>query len=244
MIAVNGEEKIFQRTSPKEACHMLEGDKEMKILCVVPCLPEDFNPKTLFSILTQTVPVDMIVFLPKRVQGKTIGEKLSKVLNEGLSHIKLEDFDYILRVDCDTVLPSNFIEENLKNKPDLCGNAGHAMLIKVEAFKKAMNCRFHPLNDDSYTTYKFMQLGYNVQKWKVKPQHKKRLHNPLIAAGRGINMYRLGYEPIHVLLSWRHDIRRIFAIFGYFYALLKREKKFDVAHFVWKKQVKRILQLF
>ncbi|MCD6241922.1 hypothetical protein J7K27_10525 [Candidatus Bathyarchaeota archaeon] len=216
----------------------------MKILCVVPCLPEDFNPKMLFSILNQTVPVDMIVLLPKKVEGRTIAEKVSKVLNEALSHIKIEDFDYILRVDCDTVIPPNFIEENLKGEPDLCGQSGHAMLIKVEAFKKAMNLRLHPQSDDGYLTKKFMMLGLNVQKWKVKPIHKKRLHSPIEMFRRGILRYKYGHEPFHILFDWRHDIRNIFAIFGYFYALLKREKKFDVADYVWHKQVRRLLQLF
>lgn len=215
----------------------------MKILCIIPCLPEDFNSKSLISILNQTVPVDMIVLLPKRVKGKTIGEKLSKVLNEGLSRIKLEDFDYILRIDSDTVIPANFLEENLKDKPDLCGKAGHAMLIKVEAFRKAMNCRFHPENDDSYTRYKFMQLGFKVTDWRVKPLHKKRLHSPIIALRRGINMYRLGYEPVHVFLSLRYNIRNFFAIFGYLLALLKQEQKFDVANFVWWSQIKKLMKI-
>lgn len=52
------------------------------------------------------------------MEGKTVAERVSKVLNEGLSHIRLEDFDYLLRVDGDVVLLHNFLEENLKGKPD------------------------------------------------------------------------------------------------------------------------------
>jgi len=216
----------------------------MKILCVMPCLPEDFNYKSLISILRQTVPVDMIVLLPRRVQGRTIGEKVSKVLNEGLNSIKLEDFDYILRVDCETVLPPNFIEENLKGEPDLCGESGHAMLLKVKSFKKAMNCRFHPRSDDSYTMRKFGMLGLKVDKWHVRPIHKRRIHSIKEQFMRGILRYRIGYTPIHILLMCRHDIRRIFGVFGYFYALLKRMPKFDVANYTWNQQIRRLKQLF
>jgi len=216
----------------------------MKILCVMPCLPEDFNPRSLISVLNQTIPVDMVILLPKKVQGRGIDEKMSKVLNEGLSHIKLEDFDYILRVDSDTVIPKNFLERNLKGEPDLCGKAGHAMLIKIKSFEKALNCTFHPENDDSYTIYKFMQLGFKVDGWKVKPIHKKRLGTPLKYVERGKKMYRLGYSPFHAIYSFRYNFRNIFAIFGYFAALLKREKKFDVADFVWNKQVRKLLKMF
>ena len=141
----------------------------MKVLCVIPSVPSHLNSATVSSILQQTYPVDMILILPRKVEGKTVAERVSKVLNEGLSHVRLEDFDYLLRVDGDVVLPHNFLEENLKGKPDLCGGARHAMLIKVSPFLKLMNGKFHPKSDDSYTVYKFMKEGCRIKKRKVQP---------------------------------------------------------------------------
>lgn len=228
-----------------------------KILCVIPSLPEDLNPQCVKSVLAQSYPVDMVVILPRKHQAKLLGAKLSKVLNEGFSHIKLEGFDYVLRVDGDVILPCNFLEENLKDNPDLCGGAGYAMLIKVKPFLEVMNGKFHLLSDDSYTSYKFMKEDCKVVKLRVEPillkqrglhygtsYFSKPSHHDLTRFfNRGKTMYRLGYEPFHVLGMLRFTIWNIFAVFGYFTVLVKREEKLDVADFVWYKQVRRLLSL-
>ncbi|MHA1834850.1 MAG: hypothetical protein ACTSV7_12790 [Candidatus Baldrarchaeia archaeon] len=218
-----------------------------KILCVIPSLPEDLSSLTLKSVLKQSIPIEMLVVLPKKVRGKNVSAKVSKVLNESLQHIKIEHFDYILRVDGEVVLPPNFLEEALKEKPDLYGAAGYAMLIKVGPFLKVMKGRFHPESDDSYTCYKFMQSGCKfIRRYKVRPillRKPGRHHGVRYYINRGEIMYKVGYEPFHVLISFRWDLWNIFAVFGYFMALLKRERKFDVAKFVWGKQVKRLFHL-
>jgi len=53
-----------------------------------------------------------------------------------LEHVNLEDYDYLLRVDADIILPKRFIEENLKAEADYVGKAGYCMLIKVSPFLK------------------------------------------------------------------------------------------------------------
>lgn len=216
-----------------------------KILCVIPSLPSDFSFATLRSIFQQTIPVDMIVILPRKAEGISVSEKVSKVLNEGFSRLKLEDFDYILRLDGDVVVPANFLEENLKGTPDESGGAGYEMLIKVEPFMKLMNGKLHPKSDDSYIVYKFMQKGLKVVKNKVnavllRPAGKH--HGTTYFFHRGKQMYKLGYEPIHVLAGFRWELRNLFAIFGFLIALLKREHKYDVADFVWHKQIRRLLR--
>jgi len=214
-----------------------------KILCVVPSLPRDFNLSTLKTILQQTLPIDMIVVLLKKMEGKTVAEKVSKALNDGLSHLHLKDFDYLLRVDSDTVIPPNFLEENLKGEPDLCGGAGYAMIIKVSTFERVMEGRFHPLSDDSYTSYKFMEKNCRVSKHRVKPKLLRRSgssHGVMYFLNRGKAMFKHGYEPFHVLSSFRWEWKNIVCLFGYVLALLKNERKFDTASFVWHKQVRRL----
>jgi hypothetical protein len=217
-----------------------------KILCVIPSLPSDFNLATLRSILQQTIPVDMIVILPRKAEGISVGEKVSKVLNEGFSYIKLENFDYILRLDGDVVVPANFLEENLKGKPDKSGSAGYEMLIKVKPFMELMNGKLHPKSDDSYIGYKFMQKGLKVVKNQVNAvllRQAGKHHGTKYFFNRGKEMYKLGYEPIHVLTSLRWELWNLFAIFGFFVALLKQEEKYDVADFVWHKQLRRLFSL-
>lgn len=82
-----------------------------------------------------------------------------------------------------------------------------------------------------------MQYGTS---YSSKPSH----HNLKHFFNRGKSMYKLGYEPFHMLGSIRFTFWDIFAIFGYFAVLMKREKKFGVADFVWRKQVRRLLSLF
>lgn len=248
----NNVKNVSNNTNPRRAL------TAHRILCVVPSLPEDLKFSAIKSILNQTHDVEMLVIFPKRAHGVTVSEKVSAILNEGLSHIKLENFDYILRVDGDTVLPPNFLEENLKDMPDLCGGSGYAMLINTSTFQRVMNSRFHPKSDDSYTSYKFMKENCRITKYRVEPiltrqrglHHgtsyfsKPKHHNISYFFNRGKGMYRFGYEPFHVFGRLRHSFWNLFALFGYFIALITREEKLDVADFVWHKQVRRLLNYF
>ena len=110
----------------------------MKILCLVPSLPEDLKLECRQGILSQTIPVTRTLFIFNRMNGGTLASRVSFALNRGLDKINLTEYDYILRVDSDTVLAPDFIEHNLKGLPDLAGNGGYAMLIKVKPFLELM----------------------------------------------------------------------------------------------------------
>jgi hypothetical protein len=55
-----------------------------------------------------------------------------------------------------------------------------------------------------------------------------------------MEMYKLGYEPLHVVETLRRDLRNVFAILGYVVAALKTER-YDVAGWVFRAQLKRLL---
>ena len=214
-----------------------------RILCMVPSLPKDLNAQCVSSILAQTVPIEMLVILSKKVEAGTLAERVSFILNEALSHIRIEDFDYILRVDGDTVLPTDFLEECLKEEPDLYGDWGYAMLIKAQPFLKLMNGKFHPESDDSYIIHKFIAEKQKVFHRQIKPvQIRKRPHdmNDLLACGE--IYYKLGYEPFHVLsfLGNRRLKEMLLVVIGYFNALVRREHKFDIASYVWRHQTRKL----
>lgn len=65
-----------------------------------------------------------------------LGKRVVAAINYALSKVHLKEFDYLLRVDADTILPDRFIEENLKVDADCVGKAGYAMLLKVDCFIK------------------------------------------------------------------------------------------------------------
>lgn len=214
----------------------------------MPSLPENLEAETVQSILAQTVPVEMLAFLPKKVNKPTINDRITQVLNDGLTRFHLEEFDYLLRVDGDTILPSNFIEENLTLNADLCGKTGCAMLIKMSTFRRVMQGRFSTISDDTYLGLKFMMYGAVVKDWKVRAKHESKTNPIDDYIFRGKTLYRLGYEPIHVihgcLLSLKcWTPKNFFTILVYFKCALNRMPKSDVADFVWRYQVKRLLRM-
>jgi hypothetical protein len=221
-----------------------------RVLCVVPSLPENLKTETIRSILNQTYPIEMLVFLPKKVNEPRIIARVTKVLNDGLSHLRLENFDYLLRIDGDTVIPRNFLEENIREQADCCGRTGNAMLIKVSTFLRLMGGRLNPLSDDAYLGLKFMAEGASVISWKVKASHQSIVHSGLDDyLYRGKVYYMLGYEPIHfVLVHLIHaqamSLKDVVSVYAYFFAAVRRTKKLDVADYVWRYQVKRLFENF
>lgn len=148
-------------------------------------------------------------------------------------------------MDADTVLPERFIEENLKLNADYVGKAGYAMLLKMSCFLRIFKGQFAEVGaEDSYIGLKLLSQGCNVLSWALPPKIKRRSgahHTWRYYFTRGIEMYKLGYEPVHVAEVVRHDIRNIFTILGYFTAMIKRPKRYDFAGWVFRAQLKRLL---
>ncbi|MEM1659906.1 MAG: hypothetical protein QXR17_01995 [Candidatus Bathyarchaeia archaeon] len=80
--------------------------------------------------------------------------------------------------------------------------------------------------------------------WTLPPKVKRRSgahHTWKYYFTRGIEMYKLGYEPVHVAEVIRHDIRNVFTILGYFAAIIKGLEHYDFAGWVFRAQLKRLL---
>jgi hypothetical protein len=205
-------------------------------------LPEDFNIKCVEAVKNQTVPVSKLLILSKRGSGATLQERVSSVLNEALSQFDLSKFDYVLRVDSDTLLPANFLEANL-GLADAVGD-GFAHLIRVSPFLAVMGGKFNLVSDDSYLNYKFMMHGYSWARCRAEPVVFRRfgVHNGLnYFLVRGRVMWACGFEPLHVLGSFLWDCWNVFAVFGYFAALLSCKPKLDIADFVFYRQSHRLI---
>jgi len=208
-----------------------------RIICLIPALPSEVKLSTLKSIFEQTVPIDYTILLSKKVKEKLrFPVKISLVLNEMLKDIKLENFDYLLRVDTDTVLPPNFIEENLKLDLDALG-WGCAELIKIPPFLKIMGGLFHPEHDDGYVHVKFRQLGLTSSQegYAVKPlcvREPGKHHGSSWYFSQGVLDYQYGWDPAGMLYNAFVVFGLVYApfvIYGYVYGIVHRIKRFDVA---------------
>lgn len=220
---------------------------QRKILAVIPCRQEDRwkLADVVQSIKKQTVAVSRVEVILEKGVGDTLSARVSDVLNKGLKNIDLTEYDYLLRVDSDTLLPENFLEENLKVEPDVMGY-GYAMLIKVEPFLKLMNGKFHPEQDDSYIRFKFFFAGLKSLDYVVPPKLLRdsgKPHGKKYFIDRGVMFYRFGYEPIHVLSKMFIDVHNFWTGIGYLKAVIKKPKKFEFASNVTHLQLKKLRSL-
>ena len=239
----------------------------LKILVLIPTLKDD-PTQTVQSVKRQTMPVSkiMIIVGSKQLYSRLkrselakiaeiiyfrpnmkepLGLRVAKSLNHALSMVKVENYDYILRVDADVKLPRKFIEENMKANADIVGRAGYAMLIKNQTFLQILKGRFPEVPaEDSYMNYKFWASSKKVENWKIYPtllQQSVRKHFWREKFRSGLEAYKLGYEPIHVVARLRlAPLKNTFFCLGYFYALLGHFQKYEFAARIFNFQIKRL----
>jgi len=236
----------------------------MKIVALIPTLDEDANT-TIRSIQNQTVKISRILvavgsrkLYEKVLTAKStgvqyvyaqpdfrqpLGKRVAIALNTILTKVNIREYEYILKVDADVTLPRHFIEENLKENADCLGGSGCAMLIRVTAFLEVFNGKFPEVAaDDTFLGLEFRRRGYSIKGWRVFPiLRKKRPHSYRWYLSRGMEMYKMGYEPLHVLERMREDQRGILYNCGYALAMLKRVKKYDLAPWVFRVQIRRLI---
>ncbi|MEM3678180.1 MAG: glycosyltransferase family A protein [Candidatus Bathyarchaeia archaeon] len=243
------------------------GVMSIRVLAVIPTLADDptetikgvveqtvkvsrilvaVGSKSLYRRLASTNPLDMVEYIYAEPDFRDpLGKRVAAGLNAALSNTRLEDYDYLLRVDADTVLPRRFIEENLKAGADCVGEGGYAMLIKMEPFIKFFNGRFPEVGaEDSYVILKLLSRGCSVKPWALPPRLKRKsgAHHPWrYRFVRGVEMYKLGYEPIHAFEPLLHDFRNLLIALGYFTGLLKKAGRYEFAGWVFRKQLRRLI---
>jgi hypothetical protein len=183
----------------------------------------------------------------------TLIQRIIDAENDGLEHINLKDFDYVLKLDGDTILGRDFLKNNLVDHPDTVG-AGPAFLIKVSPFIEILGGKFYHDSEDPYVRTKFMMAGKKVQAYREAPKYLGphfSLDVPyLINLGR--MYYRLGWTLIHVshTMFWEvpRSIRNIFIVGGYVLACILRPKKMDTFDFIrayqTRSQARHVTKIF
>ncbi|MEM2130552.1 MAG: glycosyltransferase family A protein [Candidatus Bathyarchaeia archaeon] len=249
---------------------------KVRILALIPTLNDD-PTKTVQSILNQSVEVSKIIVViggkelyKKLAQNKLerteyvyvkpdfsqpLGKRVGTAINTALYKVNLNEYDYILKVDSEITLPKDFVEKNIQGMPDFVGSGGAAMLFKTNALLNSLGGKYPEVPaDDTYLASKFLYEGYTVKRWRCYPQSKKREkypHSYKHCLQRGIELYKLGYEPVHVLhypLEFVHDLTiatfsmySFFPVIGYFIATLRRTNRYEFARWIFLMQVRRII---
>lgn len=232
---------------------------EPRILCIIPALACELRKDTILSIANQTVAVSAIVLLTtKAPDGLAFPAKISWVINDYLAHIKLVDYDYLLRVDADTVLPKDFLEQNLKGGYSVQGY-GSAQIIRVKDFIKFMGGRLFTYHDDGYPITKLHQCGCKTTSgyYATKPVLVRVAglhHGASWFVSQGELHYQYGCDVLHEMLDAVFKAKSyhpygVFILFGYFKALFLHRRLFDVAgpirwrHMALYREPKRFLIL-
>jgi len=247
-----------------------------RILALIPTLNDD-PIKTVESILKQSVAVSKIIVivggkeLYKKLMSSSLerteyiyvkpdfsqplGKRVGAAINIALVKGNFKEYDYILKVDAEVTLPRDFVEENLREAPDFVGSGGFAMLFKISSFLKVFGGRYpEVMADDTYLSLYLLYKGYTVKRWRRAPDaavRKKTHHSHRHHFNTGTEVYRLGYEPVHVLLilrgilqdvfKGRIEIARVLPIFGYFSAALRRIERYEFAPWIFRMQVRRLI---
>jgi len=248
----------------------------MKIIAIVHTLRDD-PTETVQSIINQSVQVAKILvvvgskslydklacantgsveyFYLKPNFSQPLGKRVGAAINFAFSKQVLQEYDYILKVDAEVILPADFIKINLTNMPDFIGTGGSAMLFKTYAFLKAVGGKYPEVfADDTYLGSKFLYEGFTYKRWLCDPQFKSRRkghHSYKHELERGVEWYKLGYEPIHVLDYLRQftfqlpkrvlNVDLIFPVIGYFWGAFKNVDRYEIASWIFVMQVRRLL---
>jgi hypothetical protein len=221
---------------------VLKQKKQPRVLCLYVSLPEEISIETLDSIKQQTLQVQKIVMVTEKSNKTFVAARVCEVVNKELDKINLQEYDFILRVDSDVVLPTNFLEANLKTGLDVMG-FGSAQIIRVGPFIKLMNGRLNSVSDDNYIHHKFIANGLTAGQPVIKAI-KKRVSGAPYGNDYFIKMgeiqYRMGIEPLHELGAMKPNAESIFRLFGYFRALLTRKPLLDTAQYIRYRQLATI----
>jgi len=227
-------------TTAAESAHE---DGRTRVLCLVVSLPQRLTRETVWSVIGQSIP-NFTMFLTKKSKLPSLIQRIADAENEGLSHVNLSRFDYILKVDGDTVLGKDFVKNNLIGDPDVVGG-GSAMLIKVSAFNEVMNGKFYAECEDPYIRLKFQMAHKKVRGYRDPPLYVG--NHPLdvrYLVDLGWLHYRLGWTPIHVASKMfkkpPDSLKEIFIVLSYFVACLTRPKKMDTFGFVRTYQIRSL----
>ncbi|MGC9069216.1 MAG: glycosyltransferase [Thermoprotei archaeon] len=204
------------------------------------------SSKKLCNIITNEVMLpDVRCIEVKPNMREHVGIRVGKAINEAFQQLNINDYDYIIKADADIDISYKFLETCIGLDADLIGT-GPFMVIRKEPFLKLCNGRYPETPaDDTYLILRFQSAGLKVARWPqgIKITRKGgTFGNWRYYFLRGMDYFKIGIDPIHVirgafhLIKNRHTLLPIFDLVGYFLAMIKMENRYkfsnDVFHFL------------
>lgn len=206
--------------------------------------------RKLFDELNSKVSKNVEFIFVKADFGKSLGVRLGNAINTALAKVSIQNYDYLLKLDADVILPRQFLPINLEVNADIMGKFGFCMLLKIYPFMKLLKGKWPELaTEDTYIVHMYSRYGRIVTDFALSPIVRRKggaRYSWRDQFDMGISMYKLGYEPLHAFVNSigiRTNPRTIFAAFGYTSALIKRTETYDFAAWIFKKQLERFSNL-
>lgn len=218
----------------------------MRVLVVVPC--KEVPQPLLDSLLNQTIPPETILLATGKSDHECVGKRVSFALNRTLETIRLDLYDYLVRLDSDVQVPPTFLESNLESKPKVMGerDSGSAIIISTEVFLNEFNGRFAEVcAEDTFLFSTLRFRGYNISDFVVSPVLLRKSRFSRSARDyviRGRTLYSCGFDPIHVFghIFLHKKIKEIISFFSYLLCYVTRPGKFPFAEYEFRRRVKRL----
>ena len=210
----------------------------------------------------------LVVKPPSKLQsvGERVGFSITVLLKYLEKIDKLKDYDYMLKLDDDVVLPKDFIKKNLKYKYIIMGY-GPAMIINMRYYTRIFNAAW-PISvaDDVIVEYTLDSI------WKSRSKVWEYIQEPIIlrpirpsvkrSFKAGYEFYRMGFTtPYMLLYLMKHVLktarlrinlrlkigilcRFIVQLLGYISALLTSTDKYKFSRVISLEQKYRIKRGF
>jgi hypothetical protein len=241
-------------------------DNNAKILVVIPIFRESIS-QLLSCLEKQTLKPAYIVIVAatraayerlshvslgigkviyvKPVMQEHIGVRVGKAINTALRQVCLEHYDFLLKLDADVLLPSNYLARCVTLGADLVG-LGPFMLVKIKPFLTLLHGQWPETPaDDAFIATKFRAAGLKVERWlpgitiKTGGSFRQWRYYYL----RGMDDFKLGFDPfqelviVQHLIRSRHSLLPMFTLLGYVYAFLWKREMYDFGALYFKKKM-------
>ncbi len=218
-----------------------------KVLAIV-FSNEDYD-RTVQSLENQSEENEIIV-ASKTYPDREHHVRVMRAINDSLDSVNLDDYEYIVITAGDVEFPRNFLKDCMSSGIDVFA-PGDVLCFTTQAFKRLGGRVPNNPATDSYLTFLAMENGFKVRSANGMFHPLRRvgtMRSPVAYLEYGKQAYCLGYEPAHLLflalnatLEFRNP-KFLIEPFGYAYALLRKKRKLDVASYVFRKQVGRLIR--
>jgi len=166
----------------------------------------------------------------------SVGERVGIALTIAFKKMKIDEYDYVIKLDDDVLFDEKFVEDNIDADYDLVGYRG-AMILKSKRVIEILDGRWIPSPlDDALVIDVFRAKGCKILPWTWvhPPLYMKEPKDTFRRGIRfGIELYRMGYPFMNLVLSIpynatkrRMEIHVLMGILiGYIITHMRREKR-------------------